>query len=125
MRPWSDRQMERLVGAVLRAGVLLATALVLAGAAIHLARHGGERADFRAFRAEPWAAGGLAEVARGVLEHSGAGLVRLGLLALIATPIARVACSLASFLAQRDGTYVAITLAVLAVLGLSLLGALP
>jgi uncharacterized membrane protein len=51
----------------------------------------------------------------------------LGLLLLIANPIARVAFSAVAFAARRDRAYVAITLTVLAVLICSLAGlvALP
>ena len=41
---------------------------------------------------------------------------KLGLLVLIATPIARVACTLVAFALQRDRTYVGITAIVLALL---------
>jgi len=45
----------------------------------------------------------------------------LGLLLLIATPIARVAFSVVAFLVERDRVYVLITIIVLALLVLSLL----
>ena len=47
-------------------------------------------------------------------------MITLGLLLLIATPVARVAMSAYAFLRQRDRTYVAVTLFVLAVLFYSL-----
>jgi len=125
MRAWSDRRVEGAVGSILRAGVLLATLLVLVGAILALHDHGGERADYRAFRPELWARAGLAEAVRHPLDPTGRGLVRLGLLALIATPVARVVFSAFAFLAQRDLVFVAITLTVLAVLWLGLLGAVP
>ena len=43
-------------------------------------------------------------------------------LVLVATPVARVAFSVLAFAAQRDRKYVAITLCVLAVLGVTLSG---
>jgi uncharacterized membrane protein len=46
--------------------------------------------------------------------------VQLGVLLLIATPVARVAFSALAFARQRDYTYVALTLFVLAVLLCSL-----
>jgi uncharacterized membrane protein len=48
------------------------------------------------------------------------GLIQLGLLLLIATPVARVAFSVLAFAEQRDWLYVSITLVVLAVLVYSL-----
>lgn len=43
-------------------------------------------------------------------------IVQLGLLALLATPVARVATSVVGFASERDGLYTAITIAVLAIL---------
>ena len=54
-------------------------------------------------------------------QPHGRGLIQLGLLLLIATPIARVVFSVAGFARQRDWLYVAITLIVLTLLGYSLL----
>ena len=53
---------------------------------------------------------------------SGRGIIQLGLLLLIATPVMRVAVSLAAFLLERDWTYVVATLIVLSLLIYSLLG---
>jgi uncharacterized membrane protein len=48
--------------------------------------------------------------------------MQLGLLLLIATPVARVAFSLAAFAIQRDRLYVVVTLIVLGVLAFSMAG---
>jgi uncharacterized membrane protein len=48
-------------------------------------------------------------------------VIQFGLLLLVATPVARVALSLATFAVERDGTYVAVTLVVFAVLLFSLI----
>jgi uncharacterized membrane protein len=50
------------------------------------------------------------------------GLVQLGLLLLVATPVARVVLSVFAFARQRNPTYVVLTLIVLAVLIYSLVG---
>jgi uncharacterized membrane protein len=57
-----------------------------------------------------------------VLSFRGRGIIQLGLLLLIATPIARVALSVVAFAIQRDRLYVVATLVVLAVLMYSLTG---
>jgi uncharacterized membrane protein len=61
-------------------------------------------------------------VVREVKAFNGLGLIQLGLLILIATPIARVAFSLVAFFYQSDWKYVAFTLVVLMLLLYSLLG---
>lgn len=48
-------------------------------------------------------------------------LIQLGLIVLLATPVARVAASVLLFAAQRDAKYVAITLFVLGILTFSIL----
>lgn len=53
---------------------------------------------------------------------SGRGIIQLGLLILIATPIARVAFSVFGFLAEKDRMYAGFTMLVLAILLYSLLG---
>jgi uncharacterized membrane protein len=61
-------------------------------------------------------------IVKDALTFQGRGLIQLGLLLLIATPIARVAFSVAAFALQRDRLYVVVTLIVLAVLIYSLTG---
>jgi uncharacterized membrane protein len=60
----------------------------------------------------------------GILQEctalNGRGLIMLGLLILLATPVARVIFSTAAFALQRDYLYIAFTLIVLAVLMYSL-----
>ncbi len=75
---WSDLQVERSIANLLRAGLVFATVLVGIGAAVYLARHGGEPADYHVFRGEPAdlrSVGGVlgvaAELAAGVSSSSG------------------------------------------------------
>jgi uncharacterized membrane protein len=61
-------------------------------------------------------------VVRSTLMLSGRGIIQIGLLILIATPVMRVILSLASFARQRDWLYVGFTALVLALLLFSLVG---
>jgi uncharacterized membrane protein len=101
---------------------MVSAAVVACGGVVFLARHGLERPSYHVFRGEP---GDLTSI-RGVLNEAmqlqGRGMVQLGLLLLIATPIARVMFSVIGFVRQRDWMYVMITLAVLVLLAYSLLG---
>lgn len=114
--------MEVILGNLLRAGVLLSAAVVLWGACIYLSRHAHEPADYRIFRGEPSEYRTISGVMQSVINGRGRGLIQLGLLLLIATPIARVAFSVVGFAIERDRMYVAFTLIVLAILLYSLLG---
>ena len=121
-RPWDDHRIEIILGNLLRTGVLLSAAVVLSGACVYLSRHGHERVDYRVFRGEPSDFRTIPGVIQSVIHGHGRGLIQLGLLLLIATPIARVAFSIVGFTLERDRMYVAFTLIVLAILLYSLLG---
>jgi uncharacterized membrane protein len=119
-RGWTDEQLEALLGNVLRAGVVLAAAIVLAGGAIYLVRHGGEPMDVETFRGEPDELRTVPGILTEAVTLRGRGVIQLGLLALVATPVLRVALSAFGFLRERDWLYVGLTLFVLGVLLYSL-----
>lgn len=119
---WTDRQVEDLVGNLLRAGVSLATVIVFCGAVVYLARHGGEPADYRVFHGEPNPLRTIPGVLREALALQGRGIIQLGLLWLIATPVARVVLSIVGFAAERDRMYVGFASIVLVILLYSLFG---
>jgi uncharacterized membrane protein len=118
----ADRRMDEIMGIVLRTGVILAAAIVLLGGVVYLARHPGPVRDYRVFQGEPPEFKTVSGIVREAAAFRGRGLIQLGLLVLIATPIARVAFSLFAFLWQRDWTYVVVTVIVLGLLVYSLLG---
>ena len=119
---WNDRKVEDLVGSLLRAGVFLAAAVVFCGAIVYLAKHGGEPADYRVFHGEPNQLRTISGILREALAFQGRGIMQLGLLLLIATPVARVALSTVGFAAERDRMYVGFAVIVLVILLYSLFG---
>ncbi len=123
--PGTDERLDSMVSFVLRLGVNLAAAIVLVGAVVFLHRHGHELPHYGVFRGEPSDLRTIGGILRDAAALSGRGLIQLGLLALVATPVARVALSLVVFAVQRDRIYVAVTLLVLALLLLSLTGHTP
>jgi uncharacterized membrane protein len=114
--------MAVILGNLLRSGVLLSAVVVLSGACVYLSRHAHEHADYRVFRSEPSEFRTIPGVIRSIVAGRGQGLIQLGLLLLIATPIARVAFSIVGFAIERDRLYVVFTVIVLAILLFSLLG---
>jgi uncharacterized membrane protein len=116
----SQWQFEQILGNLLRAGVTLAAAVVLAGGLLYLIRHGGEAQGLHVFQGEPAALRSFPGIVASALELQAPGLIQLGLLILIATPVVRVALSVIAFLFERDWTYVVLTLIVLGVLLYSL-----
>jgi uncharacterized membrane protein len=122
MADGTDERRARDVGRLLRAGVTLAAAVVAAGAIPYLLAHGFDRPDYSVFRGEPRTLRSAGGILRDALSGESRGILQLGILFLIATPVARVVLLLADFVRDRDGLYVAITAAVLGVLAYSLLG---
>ena len=121
-RQWPDQYVDELIGNVLRVGVTLAAAAVLFGGTVYLVRHGLAAPHYHIFVGEPADLRNVSGIVRDALSLRGRGLIQLGLLLLIATPVARVAFSVAAFAMQRDRLYVAVALIVLAVLIYSLTG---
>ncbi len=121
-KPWGDHQIEVVVGYLLRYGVMISATIVFCGACIYLFRHAHQPADYRIFRGEPSDFRTIPGVLQSARHGHGRGWIQLGLLFLIATPIARVAFAVAGFALERDRMYVAFTLIVLLVLLYSLIG---
>jgi uncharacterized membrane protein len=101
---------------------MLAVAVVLFGASVYLIRHGRAAPQYHIFKGEPTDLRTVSGIVEDALAFRGRGLIQLGLLLLIATPVGRVAFSVAAFVVQRDRLYVVVTLIVLAVLVFSLAG---
>lgn len=120
MRAWSDDRVQRVIGTLLRWGVILAAAMVLVGGAMYFASCGSTIPDYKVFRGEPPELRVVTGIVREAVSLNPLGLIQFGLLLLIATPLARVAFSVAAFALQRDRTYVVVTLFVLAVVLLGL-----
>lgn len=122
---WTEERVEATVAGLLRFGVTLAAAVVCAGGVVYLARHGSERPHYGVFVGEPTDLRSVAGIVKDAAAFSGRGWIQLGLLVLIATPVARVAFAAIAFAFQRDRIYVFVTLVVLALLALSLTGHTP
>lgn len=119
----NDQRLENIIGQLLRAGVLLAAALVLAGGAAFLVQHPHERVDYRHFVAGGPDIRTVPGVAESAWHLNSRGIIQLGLLLLIATPVARVVMAVIGFGMERDWMYVVVSAMVLAVLLASLMHA--
>ncbi|HUA01126.1 MAG TPA: DUF1634 domain-containing protein [Candidatus Aquilonibacter sp.] len=119
-RGWGDESIERIIGNLLRAGVILAAVVVFTGGVLYVAKYGAQKPQYGSFHGEPSDLRGVSEIFHRAITGHSRGLIQFGLLLLIATPVARVAFSVFGFAAEKDWLYVAITLIVLAVLLCSL-----
>ncbi|HEX4595021.1 MAG TPA: DUF1634 domain-containing protein, partial [Bryobacteraceae bacterium] len=116
MNQWNDERLERIIGVLLRTGVMLSAVIVFLGGTCYLVRHGSELPDYHVFHGAPPEYRSV----RGIIQAMGPSncraIIQFGLLLLIATPIARVAFSLVGFAMEHDRRYVVITSIVLVVL---------
>ncbi|MGH9497731.1 MAG: DUF1634 domain-containing protein [Terriglobales bacterium] len=119
---WTDRKIEEIVADLLRAGVAISALVVFVGACFYLARYAYAPADYRVFQGEPTDLRNLLGIAHSAKHLRSRGIIQLGLVCLIATPVARVAFSIWGFAAEHDRLYMIFTGIVLAILLYSLLG---
>ncbi len=110
----TDRELDLIIARILRGGVLLSAAIVLAGGVWYLAESGGTRPPFGHFAGLP----GIRALAHLPAPEV---VILVGLLLLIATPVARVVFSMIAFAMEKDWTYVGITAIVLGVLAYSII----
>ncbi|HEY3994144.1 MAG TPA: TSUP family transporter [Ktedonobacteraceae bacterium] len=116
----SSKQYEwatALIGWVLQGGVLLSAAVILLGGILLPTRPGGltpQRLLVFPFT--------LSQLALDLAQFHPQGIITLGLLLLIATPVLRVAVSIVTFVVERDRAYIVITWIVLAILLFSIFG---
>lgn len=121
--PISEQQLERMFGNLLRAGVLLAATVVAGAGILYLIRYGTQAPRYEIFRGEPAQLRSVVGIVQAAFTRQRRALIQLGLLLLIATPVARVAFAVVAFAWQRDRTYVVVALIVLSVLLYSFTGA--
>jgi uncharacterized membrane protein len=117
----SDERVEGIISNLLRIGVIASALIVFSGGMLHLISAGRQPApDLHDFHKQPEKLRNPTHILREAESLHELGLIMLGLLLLIATPVARVIFSVAAFALQRDYLYVLFTLLVLCVLLYSL-----
>jgi uncharacterized membrane protein len=116
VKRFADPQMEVMMGRLLQVGVLLASTVVLIGSVLYLHAQQGSAPTYRSFSSEPANLRQLKDMGHGLTTGDPATIIQLGVLLLIATPVARVAFALVAFAIERDRLYVAVSATVLAVL---------
>jgi uncharacterized membrane protein len=114
--------LEQLLGVLLRTGVLLSAAVVAFGAVLFLLNHAAEQPHYSLFQGQPPEFRSVGAIVADAFRLDPLGVIQLGLLLLIATPIARVIFSLVGFIVQRDWMYIVVTSIVLALLLFGLFG---
>jgi uncharacterized membrane protein len=113
---FDDRRMETMMGRLLQSGVLLASTVVLVGGVLYLRKHDGKPVNYRTFTGEAADLRHPGQLLHLLAAGDAAAIVQLGILLLIATPVARVLFAAIAFAMERDRLYVCISVVVLAVL---------
>jgi len=120
-----DHDIEVIVGTLLRYGVMTASAIVLLGGTYFLFQHGESPVpSYHRFVGESIGYTTFSGILNGVFALQAKGIIQLGVMVLIATPILRILFSLIGFVLEKDKLYVGITLVVLCVILLSTFGGL-
>ncbi|TMH96317.1 DUF1634 domain-containing protein [Candidatus Bathyarchaeota archaeon] len=118
--------MNKILGIVLRSGVVLSGLIIATGTILFIANHSLDDASaYLAYNPGLIPHGdfpvSLTAIATGLGSLDPFSVIELGFLVLLATPVARVALSLLLFAAEKDRIYVYLTAAVLAILLFSML----
>ena len=103
-------------------GVFIAAGIVIAGGILFLIQHPQEVPAFSTFIGEPARLRHIHVILQEAFAFKSRAVIQLGLLILIATPVARVIFSLAGFIIEKDRVYIIITFIVLSILFFSLFG---
>ena len=119
-REIKDKDIELIMGNLLRYGVLTSLTIVLIGAFFYLFQHGHEIPWYHEFKGEPKRITEVKMVWQTAWHGRGRSIIQLGLFVLIATPIARIVFSIIGYILERDYLYILITLIVLSVILYSL-----
>lgn len=118
-----DQRLENIIGQLLRAGVLLAAAVVFSGGVLYLIQNHSRPVQYKSFSPGTEDLRTLPGIIRLAGSLDSEGIIQLGLVLLIATPIARVIMAVVGFQLERDSMYVVVSLIVLGVLLYSLMHA--
>ena len=117
----SDYDIESVMGKLLITGVIISGTLILAGGIFYIIQEGLSIPHFKTFRGVPSNLRSVKQIFTGFVHLESLSIIQMGLLLLIATPIARVVFSVIGFLFEKDYLYVLISLIVLAIIAYSIL----
>ena len=116
MRRLNDKQVEILIGQVLRAGVLLSCLVTLVGLLLYLVHHAAAIPNYHVFHSVTAPLRSVYELIPRAFHGYPLAIIQLGVLLLIATPIARVAFLVGAFALEGDRMYVMVSGLVLIIL---------
>lgn len=111
-----DRNIETVLGNLLRIGVIIAGSVVIIGAVLFLVRHGLEIPSYHIFKPDSFNFSDFRDLFRGIITFRSVSIMEIGILLLIATPFLRVLFSVFAFAYEKDYMYVIFTVIVFIIL---------
>lgn len=117
---FADKDIQVLLGTLLRVGVVASMLVVFIGGIIYLAMYGSDRVDYETFDPLKTPYSSILMIFHGLRDWDGKAIIQLGTLLLIFTPVTRIVFSIFSFLIEKDYLYVLIGLFVLGIILISL-----
>jgi len=121
----TERDLELIMGKLLRYGVIVSCIITVIGGIIYLFQHRGMVPNYTptttTFEGTPEYLRQLSTIIPRIIAFDGAAIIQLGVIALVATPILRVVFSLFAFLYEKDYMYVVITAIVLTIIIINML----
>jgi uncharacterized membrane protein len=121
MSNFKDKDMQAVIGWVLRAGVFISMSIVFFGGVLYLYRHGHTTANYHEFKGVPDFIHSIPGIINGIFTFRGRAIIQAGIILLIATPVIRVIFSAVGFILEKDYLYTGITFVVLLVIIISAL----
>jgi uncharacterized membrane protein len=116
-----DSQLDGQIGLLLRIGMLSSGFVILVGGILFLVAQGQTILDYHVFHGEPQNLKTFSGILSGAIHGHDRAIIQLGLVILMATPVARVLFSAFAFLKAKDYLYVSISGFVFLVLMYSLI----
>lgn len=116
----ADRDIQSLLGSLLKTGVMLSTAIIMFGGIIYLVRHTNDPVSFEHFNPDNVKFNSFVSIFIGLRNFEPLAIIQFGIVLLISTPLARILFSVFGFLIEKDYLYVAIGLIVLVIILMSL-----
>jgi uncharacterized membrane protein len=116
-----DIALDQKIAVLLRVGIYTAALVILCGGIFFLIDNGTSHPDYRTFQRLPENLRSPKAILIAAFHGRPTSIMQLGILLLIATPVARVVLSVVAFAVKRDLLYFAISGIVLVVLLYSLI----
>ncbi len=118
---FTDKDLQKIIGNVLKYGVIISLSVSALGGIILLSSHSSETISFTHFEEKNEnIIKVVQEILKGVSAFNGESIIFLGILLLFLIPIVRLILSLFSFMLEKDKMYVIITLIVILIIAISI-----